>query len=163
VPMLIGRGVDPETAALCMSSLGLGLIFGRVLAGFLMDRFFAPYVTAVFLLGLVAGIATLATGTSGYQVFVAAILVGLATGSEIGEIAYIVSRYFGPRAFALIYGIMFAAFQVGSAFGPPLMGYYYDRAGNYIGALWAVSGVVLVGALLIVLLRGYPDLEPESP
>jgi MFS family permease len=162
VPMLIGRGVDPEIAALCMSSLGLGLIFGRVMAGFLMDRFFAPYVTAIFLLGLVAGILTLATGTSGPQVFLAAVLVGLATGSEIGEIAYIVSRYFGPRAFALIYGIMFAAFQIGSAFGPPLMGFYYDRAGNYIGALWVIAGIVLAGTVLIVLLGRYPDLRSSS-
>ncbi len=162
VPLLIGRGVAPGVAALCMSSLGLGLIFGRILAGYLMDHFFAPYVAAVFLLGLVAGIAILALGASGYMVFVAAVLVGLATGSEISEIAYIVSRYFGPRAFALNYGIMFAAFQVGSAFGPPIMGGYYDKAGDYIGVLWVLTGVVLLGTVLITLLGKYPDLRPEE-
>ena len=62
VPMLIDRGVTPASAALCMSSLALGLIFGRVMAGFLMDYFFAPYVAACFLLGLLAGIIILATG-----------------------------------------------------------------------------------------------------
>jgi len=161
VPMLIGRGVAPGVAALAMSSLGLGLIFGRVFAGYLMDRFFAPYVAALFLLGLVAGIVILALGVTGFPVFVAAILVGLATGSEISEIAYIVSRYFGPRAFALNYGIMFAAFQVGSAFGPPIMGAWFDQVGNYIGALWMLTGVVLLGTLLITLLGKYPDFEPD--
>jgi len=163
VPMLIGRGVAPGVAALAMSSLGLGLIFGRIFAGFLMDRFFAPYVAAIFLLGLVAGIVILALGASGFWVFVAAILVGLATGSEISEIAYIVSRYFGPRAFALNYGIMFAAFQVGSAFGPPIMGAWFDRVGNYFGALWMLTGVVLLGTILITLLGRYPDFKPDSP
>ena len=163
VPMLTDRGVAPATAALCMSSLALGLIAGRLLSGFLMDYFFAPYVAAFFLLGLLGGIIILATGTAGALVFVAAICVGMATGSEISEIAYICSRYFGPRAFGLIYGLMFAAFQLGSMAGSPLMGLYYDRAGDYIGALWVVAAIVLVGTVLIVLLGPYPDKfqEPE--
>ena len=128
-----------------------------------MDYFFAPYVAAFFLLGLLGGIIILATGTAGALVFVAAICVGMATGSEISEIAYICSRYFGPRAFGLIYGLMFAAFQLGSMVGSPLMGLYYDRAGDYIGALWVVAAIVLVGTVLIVLLGPYPDKfqEPE--
>lgn len=158
VPILIGRGVAPATAALCMSSLGFGLIFGRIFAGFLMDRYFAPYVAAVFLLGLFLGVVILATGTAGPVVFVAAVLVGLATGSEISEIAYIVSRYFGPKAFGQIYGVMFGAFQLGSAVGAIAMGVYYDHAGDYINALWFVSGLVAIGIVLIVLLREYPDL-----
>ena len=145
-------------AAICMSSLGFGLIFGRIFAGFLMDRYFAPYVAALFLLGLFFGVVILATGTAGPVVFLAAILVGLATGSEISEIAYIVSRYFGPKAFGQIYGVMFAAFQLGSAVGAYAMGRYYDAAGNYINALWVVSVLVLVGIVLIVLLKSYPNL-----
>ena len=162
VPMLIDRGVTPAGAALCMSSLALGLIAGRVLAGYLMDYFFAPYVAACFLLGLLAGIVILATGTAGGLVFVAAVCVGMATGSEISEIAYICSRYFGPRAFGLIYGLMFAAFQLGSMIGAPLMGLYYDRAGNYIGALWVVAGIVVIGTILIALLGPYPDRRPGA-
>ena len=162
VPMLIDRGVTPAGAALCMSSLALGLIAGRVLAGYLMDYFFAPYVAACFLLGLLAGIVILATGTAGALVFVAAVCVGMATGSEISEIAYICSRYFGPRAFGLIYGLMFAAFQLGSMIGAPLMGLYYDRAGNYIGALWVVAGIVVIGTILIALLGPYPERRPGA-
>lgn len=158
VPMLIDRGVAPATAALCMSSLGFGLIFGRILAGYLMDRYFAPYVTALFLAGLMVGVAILAGGAGGPMVFLAAILVGLATGSEISEIAYMVSRYFGQRAFGLIYGTMFAAFQVGSAVGAYAMGRYYDYAGDYIGALWVVLGLVAAGAGLILMLGRYPRL-----
>ena len=44
IPMLIDRGVTPQTAALCMSGIGVGIISGRIFAGFLMDYFFAPYV-----------------------------------------------------------------------------------------------------------------------
>ena len=157
VPMLTDRGVAPAGAALYMSSLALGLIAGRVLAGYLMDYFFAPYVAAFFLLGLLAGIVILASGAGGAPVFVAAVCVGMATGSEISEIAYICSRYFGSRAFGLIYGLMFSAFQLGSMVGSPLMGLYHDHAGDYTGALWVVAALVALGTVLIVLLGPYPD------
>jgi MFS family permease len=159
VPMLTDRGVAPQTAALCMSTLGFCIIIGRIFAGYLMDYFFAPYVTACFLLGMVTGIVILATGTTSSMVFVAAAMVGMASGSEISEIAYICSRYFGQKAFGLIYGIMFAAFQVGAAFGAPLMGIYHDRVGDYIGALWFIACIVFVGMVLIALLKPYPDLQ----
>lgn len=157
VPMLVDRGIDASVAVRCMSAVGFGIIFGRVLAGYLMDHFFAPYVTAVFLLGMIAGILILASGTTSPLVFLAALLVGMASGSEISEIAYICSRYFGPRAFGLIYGIMFSAFQTGAAFGAPLMGMYHDKAGNYIGALWLIAGIIFIAVILICILGPYPE------
>lgn len=162
VPMLVDRGVEPRLAAFCMTLLGVGLILGRVLSGYLMDRFFAPYVAAVFLVGLIAGMVILAMGASGSIIYLAAILIGMATGSEIGEIAYIVSRYFGAKAFGLIYGIVFSAFQLGSALGPLAMGIFYDETGNYIGALWVLTVIVTVGTILIAILGRYPNLSKQQ-
>ncbi|MCZ6828574.1 MAG: MFS transporter [Gammaproteobacteria bacterium] len=163
VPMLMDRGMSFSAAARCMSTLAVALIFGRMLAGYLMDYFFAPFVTAAFIVfGLAGGIVLLALGAVGTWAFVAAALVGLATGSEISEIAYIVGRYFGQRAFGLIYGIMFGGFQLGSAVAAPMMGYYHDSHGDYIGALWGITALVLLGAVLIALLSPYPDKTRES-
>ena len=160
VPMLMDRGMSLTDAARCMSTLAVALIFGRIFAGFLMDHYFAPYVTAAFIIfGLTAGIILLALGAVGPWAFLAAALVGLATGSEISEIAYIIGRYFGQYSFGQIYGIMFAGFQLGSAIAAPMMGAYYDSVGNYVGALWVVAGLVLAGALLIAMLQDYPDPE----
>jgi MFS family permease len=158
VPMLMDRGMSLTAAARCMSTLAVALIFGRIFAGFLMDRYFAPYVTAGFIvIGLAGGVILLALGAVGPWAFLAAALVGLATGSEISEIAYIIGRYFGQYAFGQIYGIMFAGFQLGSAISAPMMGTYHDSVGDYIGALWVVTGLVLLGAVLIALLPDYPD------
>ncbi|MEJ8567978.1 MFS transporter [Elongatibacter sediminis] len=156
VPMLIGRGVAPATAALAMSLLGLGLIFGRILSGWLMDRFFAPYVAAGFQLGMVCGLVLLALDFSGPLAFMAGLSVGLATGSEISEISYLVSRYFGLKAFGLINGILFASFQLGSGIGAYAMGAWYDHAGNYLDALWVVTGLVVISTILIATLGPYP-------
>ena len=55
--ILTDRGVAPQIAAGAISAAGISLIVGRLLAGYLLDRFFAPYVALVFivtpLLGLV--------------------------------------------------------------------------------------------------------------
>ncbi len=166
VPMLMDRGMSLTAAARCMSTLAVALIFGRIFAGFLMDHYFAPYVTAGFIVfGLAAGVILLALGAVGPWAFLAAGLVGLATGSEISEIAYIIGRYFGQYSFGQIYGIMFAGFQLGSAISAPMMGYYHDAVGDYVGALWLVAGLVIIGAALIALLRPYPDPEdfPAHP
>jgi MFS family permease len=158
VPMLLDRGMSLSSAARCMSTLAVALIFGRIFAGFLMDHFFAPWVTAAFIVfGLAGGVALLALGATGGWAFLAAALVGLATGSEISEIAYIVGRYFGQLSFGQIYGIMFGAFQLGSAIAAPLMGYYFDSVGDYTGALWFVAGLALVGALLVAVMSPYPE------
>jgi MFS family permease len=162
VPMLIGRGVPPAQAAFAMSLLGLGLIFGRILSGWLMDRFFAPYVAAGFQLGMIVGLVILALGFSGPLAILAGISVGLATGSEISEISYLVSRYFGTKAFGLINGIMFSAFQLGSGAGAYAMGVYYDSVGDYLGALWVITGLVVISTVIIVVLGPYPAAE-RSP
>jgi MFS family permease len=157
VPMLLDRGMSLSSAARCMSTLAVALIFGRIFAGFLMDHFFAPWVTAAFIVfGLAGGVTLLALGATGGWAFLAAALVGLATGSEISEIAYIVGRYFGQLSFGQIYGIMFGAFQLGSAVSAPMMGYYFDRVGDYTGALWFVALLALIGALLVAIMSPYP-------
>ena len=103
-----------------------------------------------------------AMSATGTMVFVAAILVGLATGSEISEIAYIISRYFGTKAFGLIYGVMFAAFQLGSAIGAPALAAYYDQHGNYQGALYVIAGIVAIGTILMLFLKAYPNLSNKT-
>jgi predicted MFS family arabinose efflux permease len=60
VPLLMDRGISPQMAANCQMTLGLGLIFGRMLSGYLMDHFFAPYVASAFTLLFVVGAVILA-------------------------------------------------------------------------------------------------------
>ena len=47
VPLLTDAGVSGQTAALCASLFGAALLVGRVGNGYLLDRFFGPYVAAV--------------------------------------------------------------------------------------------------------------------
>ena len=115
-----------------------------------------------FLLGPLVGLTLLALGVSGTPVFIAAILVGLATGAEFDVMSYLTSRYFGLRSYGQLYGYMFSVFQLGAAFGPIVMGYSFDATGEYTGALWILVGATAIACLLAGLIGPYPTLLEEQ-
>ena len=161
-PMLVERGIDPAKAAKGQAILGLSLIFGRVFAGYLMDRFFAPYVSIAFMMGPAIGIAILASGVSGTPVFIAIVLVGLAIGAEFDVMGYLTSRYSGLLVYGLIFGLLFSAFELGAAIGSVALGFCHDLTGEYTIALWAMSGLALLSCVLAGLLGPYPDLPEQQ-
>jgi MFS family permease len=155
VPMLADRGVPATRAALASSVLACALLIGRVVSGYLLDRVFAPRVATFFFGAAALGIALLWSGATGGSAFLGAALIGLGIGSEVDVIAYLVSRYFGLRAFGEIYGYAFAAFLLAAALGPFLMGLGFDHTGSYNPILAGFLAATLTGALMLRKLGPY--------
>ena len=149
VPMLTDRGFAVGQATAALSAVGLSTIAGRLVSGYLLDRFFAPRVAAALFLLPLAGVGILAAGPGGPALILAAIALGFGLGAEVDVIGFMVSRYFGLRAFGEIYGCMFAIFTVGTGLGPVLMGLSFDETRSYTLAL-AVFGIALVCASVLV-------------
>jgi MFS family permease len=126
----------------------LATMSGRLLAGFLVDRIFAPYVATFFFLAPIAGFAFLATAT-GMLPALGVVLMGMGLGTEIDLIAFLVTRYFGQLSFGQIYGYFFMIFGLGSSFGRFLGGLIFDLAGSYNPALVGAA-VALVAAVILV-------------
>lgn len=164
VPLLTDRGVSAQSAAMVVSLGSVGGMLGRGGGGYLLDRFFAPYVAVCFFCGSALGIFLLWSGAVGGLAFVAAFLGGLGVGAEFDIIAYMVSRYFGLRAFGEIYGYVFAAFTLGGVIGPPLMGVGFDSTGSYSLMLGGFVVTSLIAAGLMTQLGPYRvwevDVEP---
>jgi len=72
------------------------------------------------------------------------VLMGLGLGTEIDLIAFLVTRYFGQRAFGEIYGYFFMIFGLGSSLGRMLGGFVFDMAGSYNPALIGAAMVLVV-------------------
>lgn len=162
VALLTDRGVPLQTATTALSAAGLAIIVGRVLSGYCLDRFFGPYVAIVFFVAPMAGIALLGSGRSGAAPILGTVLCGMGTGAEVGLMAFFISRYFGLRSFAQIYGWMFGVFNVGTGLGPYLMGVSYDRAHSY-QPMFVVFEVALALACVLMLRLGpYPFPPGES-
>jgi MFS family permease len=149
VPLLTDRGIDVRQATSTLSLVGLSTIAGRLVAGYLLDRFFAPYVAAgLFLLPLVA-VGLLTAGAAGVAPALAAVSLGFGLGAEVDVIGFLASRYFGLRAFGQIYGCLFAIFTLGTGLGPVLMAVSFDMTQSYDVTLTAF-GIALVCASVLV-------------
>jgi len=134
---------------------GLGTLAGRLVSGYLVDRFFAPYVAvAFFLLGAV-GIGLLTSGAGGLAPMCGIVFLGIAAGTEIDMIGFLTSRYFGLRHFGQLYGYIFAVFSAGAALGPYVLGVCFDRFHSYNNALFGYVGLLVFASALMAILGSY--------
>ena len=157
VPLLTDMGWSPPAAAATLAAAGAASLVGRIGGGFLYDRAHAPYVGAgIFLLAAI-GLLLLATGTAPVAGIMA---IGLAAGAETDLIGYLASRYFGLAAYGQLTGWLFAAFGIGSAVGPFVLGVAFDANGSY-SMMLVVFAVVL--AVAGVVLAGLPKPYPFPP
>ncbi len=155
VPMLTDRGLNVGQATATLSAVGLSTIAGRLAAGYLLDRFFAPYVAAgLFLLPIVA-ISLLTAGVAGPGPVLAAMSLGFGLGAEVDVIGFLVSRYFGLRAYGEVYGYLFAIFTLGTGFGPVLMAICFDMTRSYDVALIGLAGALIGASILVSRLGPY--------
>ena len=159
VPMLTDRGVPGRQAVLAISLLAVGSMTGRLCAGYLLDRFFGPPI-AIALFGLATtGILLLWTGLGSGWAFLAATLLGVGMGAEGDIVPYLLSRYFGLRAFGEIYGYAFTAFVLGAVIGPLVMAASFDFTGSYRLVLGVFVASTLTATWLMTRLGSYPGWE----
>lgn len=163
-PLLSDRGLKPEGLALVLAINGVLGIVGRVCAGYLFDRFFAPWVS-VGIFGLAAAASFILVGVPGLAIAVfATMLVTLGSGAESDFVGYLVGRYFGLKAYGQIFGFIYGMFMVGIAVGPWLFGLAFDHFGDYrIPFTIAGAGLVALCGLLVLMPRFKPRPEELVP
>ena len=112
-------------------------------------------MSAVLLAGVAAGILLLATSATAVPVLAASALIGLGLGGEADITPYLLTRYFGLRAFSSLYGFTWTAYAIAGAIGPVLMGKAFDATGSYAALLTILSSLVAVAAILMLALPAY--------
>ena len=155
--LLTDRGLAARQASLIASILGAASFLGRIVTGWLLDRFFAPRVSFFLLLAPAAGIALLATAASLPSSALAAALIGLGLGGEADITPYLLTRYFGLRAFSTLYGFTWTAYAIAGAIGPIAMGRVYDLTGSYSHLLTILAIASALSASLMLRLPRYDD------
>jgi MFS family permease len=151
VPLLTDAGIELTRAAEIQSLIGLSVLIGRLGSGFLMDRFFAPMISALIMILAALGIAGLAV-LGPAAAAASALLIGFAIGAEGDVIGYLTARYFGLKQYGRLYGVLYGVFALGLGLSPVLISRMQAAADSYQVALWASCGVLLVGALSMAAL-----------
>lgn len=164
IAQIVGlHGFSAKTGAGVLGVVALGILAGRLIVGFLFDRFWAPGVAfPALLLPAVACFLLMGTGTSLTLVFVGAFLLGFAAGAESDVIAYLAARYFGMAHYGRIYGALYMPFGIGSAISPILYGAVRDATGNYDAMLGAAMLMFVVGGAVLLTLGAYPDFTGHA-
>lgn len=161
--LLTDRGVTAHGAALSVSAMGAASLAGRLVTGWLLDRFFAARVAFGLLTMAALGTLLLATADSLALGVLAAALIGLGMGGEADVTPYLLSRYFGLRAFSVLYGLTWTAYAIAGAIGPILMGRAFDVAGSYATLLPVLAGVMLMVATMMLFLPRYQAYATAIP
>jgi predicted MFS family arabinose efflux permease len=153
--LLTDRGISAAHAALAASAMGGAALAGRLFTGWLLDRFNAPRVAfcllAIAALGtfLLSGARSTLAGAAG------AALIGFGMGGEADVTPYLLSRYFGLRAFSTLYGFTWTAYALAGAIGPIVMGKAFDATGSYQILLSRLSLFILAAASMMLFLPKY--------
>jgi predicted MFS family arabinose efflux permease len=163
VPVLLARGMTPATAAGIAGLLGIGSITGRLVGGFLLDRFDAARVAAVSVAMPVVTVALLLAFPGDGMAALACLILGLAVGTEVDCCAYLAARHFGLRSFGTLFGAMNGLMLFGNGIAPALANHIYDVTKSYDIVLWAQIPACLGTVLLFLLLGPYPQLDGAEP
>ena len=157
-------GFTHERIVFLTSLIGLSVIVGRVLGGWLMDRIWAPAVAAVLLGAPAAGCLILAAPVIDDRgAIVSIFLIGLAAGAEYDLLAYMVARYFGMKGYSGIYGALYSSYALGAGVGPVVFGASFDRTHSYTESLHLGALLFLLPSLLMLLLGPYRKFLPAEP
>src|SRR5580692_10254492 len=155
--LLTDRGLTVGNAALCASVLGGSSLLGRIVVGWLLDRFFGPRVALVINCITALGIFLLARATSFPAGCLAAALIGVGAGGESAITPYLLTRYFGLRAFSSLYGLTWTFYAAAGAIGPVILGRAFDATGSYSSLLVFLAATLGLAATMNLLLPRYAD------
>lgn len=150
IPMMIDRGMAIVKAAGLATALGAAVLCTRVVAGFLFDRFHAPFVAAILLASPLICCLVLLWGG---PVVLAAILLGVAAGAEVDMLAYLTSRYVRMQNHVASYRLVFGLFCLGGGSGPMIFGWSVHWTGDYALAL-GISAFILAAIVVAIATLG---------
>ena len=140
VPLLTDKGLPRAEAAGYAGLIGINVIIGRLVVGYLIDRFWAPFIAFFFLiLPSISCILLAVDQPTAVGITIACLLIGLAAGAELDVMAFLISRYFGIKNYGQLYGGLYVFFAVGSGAAPALFGLWYDIAGNHTPILYGTA------------------------
>ena len=159
-PILTEAGVSRTNAAWLISLSGVAGIVGKLVTGYLLDRFRPNWVGGLTLGAAALAFLLLLEGVTSPALIVVAMLInGYTAGTKTQITGFLSASYGGMRNFGKIYGVMAALMAAAAGIGPLLGGLVYDEFGNYGPFLIAGAIGCVFGGILMITLPAYPAWE----
>jgi MFS family permease len=161
VALLADRGQSAEFGAVLLSAIFIGGVIAPIVAGAVVDRFTRPQVLLPFMAAPLLGLLLLTVQTQPLPTVLGAALIGVGFNAWIGQMPFLVTRYFGLRSAGEITGTLVSVGGVSIGVGPVVVGVMRTAYGDYQSALWLCIGLIVAALIGIALLRPYPVTQPQ--
>jgi sugar phosphate permease len=141
-------------AANVISLVLLSSIIGRLLMGWLADKFHKKYVMILIYILVAAAIPLLYFASTPGVIYLFAFIFGMGLGGDYMIIPLMAAELFGVRVMGRIMGLVLTADGLAEALSPFLVGWLRDRSGSYANGFAALILLAVIGILAIAMLPG---------
>lgn len=156
-PILTESGLDRAKAAELMFISGVAAVVGKLVTGWLLDRYRPNWVGGLTLAACALAMVPLMEGARSMPLVIFALIMnGYAIGTKTNITLFFVAEYGGMKNFGKIYGTASAVISLATGVGPLIAGRMYDASGGYDSFLMLASAGCVLGGLMLVVLPGAP-------
>jgi sugar phosphate permease len=148
----LDRGLAQGRAANVLSVILLGSIVGRLLMGWLADRWPKKRVMILIYAIVAATIPLLAFSPTEGSLLVGAFLFGIGLGGDYMIIPLMAAELFGLKVMGRLMGTVLTADGVAEALVPMMVATLRDRTGSYTPGFLLLVGLAALGAVAIAFL-----------
>lgn len=150
---LMDAGYSRDTAAAQLSALLGSSLAGRLLVGYIVDRFQKKNVMAFFYLMIGLCLPLLLFAAHPQVVWAFALLFGFAMGADYMLIPLVTAECFGVQSLGKLLAVLTMGYSVGQWVAPWVAGRIFDAHGSYDLA-WKLMGLCgVLGGLAIFAVR----------
>jgi sugar phosphate permease len=147
-----------DTATNVLFWILISSLFGRLLMGWLADRFQKKYVMLLIYMIVGCSIPLLFLASSRPFLYLFAVLFGIGLGGDYMIIPLMAAELFGVRVLGRLMGVVLTADGVAEALAPVIVAKTRDSTGSYATGFSILIALALIGAMAIALL---PKRAPE--
>jgi MFS family permease len=144
-------GYSATVASRYLSILLTASLGGRVVVGYIADRFSKSFIMAIFYFLIGASVLLLAHPQSTFAIWAFAAIFGFSMGADYMLIPLVVSENFGTASLGKILALIIMGYSVGQWAGPWFVGRMFDMHHNYDLAWKLIAIFAMVGSALIYL------------
>ena len=148
----LDRHFTQRDAASVLSLVLAFSIAGRLLIGWLADRFSKKYVMLLTYLLVAAGIPLLFLGTTRPILYVSAAIFGVGLGGDYMVIPLMTAEIFGIEILGRLLGVILTAGGIAEAAAPWMIARLRDTTGSYRESCFVLVGIALLGGLAVLAL-----------
>jgi MFS family permease len=155
----LDRGLAQGRVATLLSLILVGSIVGRLLMGWLADRWAKKRVMILIYAIVAATIPFLAFAPSEPLLFLGAFLFGVGLGGDYMIIPLMAAELFGLKVMGRVMGTVLTADGVAEAVVPMVVATVRDRTGSYSAGFGLLIALAVLGAVAVALLPRRPPAD----